>query len=104
MPFGHSVVVDKPLCLSGTARPTKDFRMPFGRSVVIGKFYPPHRGHKHLIDTASAQSRRVTVIVCERPTDTIPGEIREAWLREIHPAAEVMLIDDRYDENDTAVW
>jgi len=76
----------------------------FGRSVVIGKFYPPHRGHKHLIDAATSRSRRVTVIVCERPTDTISGELRAAWLREIHPAAEVMLIDDRYDENDTAVW
>jgi NadR type nicotinamide-nucleotide adenylyltransferase len=78
--------------------------MTFGHAVVIGKFYPPHRGHKHLIDTAQAQSRRVTVIVCERPTDTIPGALRSAWLREIHPTAEVMLIDDRYDENDTAVW
>jgi HTH-type transcriptional regulator, transcriptional repressor of NAD biosynthesis genes len=78
--------------------------MTFGRSVVIGKFYPPHRGHKHLIDSATARSRRVVVIVCERPTDTIPGESRAAWLREIHPAADVMVIDDRYDENDTAVW
>jgi NadR type nicotinamide-nucleotide adenylyltransferase len=78
--------------------------MTFGRSVVIGKFYPPHRGHKYLIDAASARSRRVTVIVCAKPTDAIPGETRGAWLREIHPAAEVMVIDDRYDENDTAVW
>jgi NadR type nicotinamide-nucleotide adenylyltransferase len=78
--------------------------MTFGRSVVIGKFYPPHRGHKHLIDAACARSRRVTVIVCERPTDTIAGELRAAWLREIHPAAEVMVIDDRYDEQDSAVW
>jgi HTH-type transcriptional repressor of NAD biosynthesis genes len=78
--------------------------MTFGRAVVIGKFYPPHRGHKLLIDAAAARSRRVTVIVCAKPTDTIPGELRAAWLRETHPAAEVMLIDDRYDENDTAVW
>lgn len=78
--------------------------MTFGRSVVIGKFYPPHRGHKHLIDTAVSRSAQVTVIVCERLTDTIPGPVRAAWLREIHPAAEVMVIDDRYDEQDTAVW
>jgi NadR type nicotinamide-nucleotide adenylyltransferase len=78
--------------------------MKFGSAVVIGKFYPPHRGHKLLIDTASAQSGRVTVIVCAKPTDSIPGELRAAWLREIHPAASVLLIDDRYDENDTAVW
>jgi NadR type nicotinamide-nucleotide adenylyltransferase len=81
-----------------------DDGVTFGRSVVIGKFYPPHRGHKLLIDAALARSRHVTVIVCAKPTDAIPGELRGAWLREIHPAAEVMVIDDRYDENDTAVW
>jgi HTH-type transcriptional regulator, transcriptional repressor of NAD biosynthesis genes len=79
-------------------------RVKFGLAVVIGKFYPPHRGHKLLIDTACAQAERVVAIVCERPSDTIPGELRRAWLQEIHPAAEVMLIDDRYDENDSRVW
>ncbi len=78
--------------------------MTFGTAVVIGKFCPPHRGHKLLIDTALAQSREVTVIVCAKPTDAVPGELRMRWLQEIHPAARVMLIDDRYDENDTAVW
>jgi HTH-type transcriptional repressor of NAD biosynthesis genes len=78
--------------------------MTFASAVVIGKFYPPHRGHKLLIDTALAQSRRVYVIVCAKPTDTIPGELRGTWLREIHPTADVMVIDDRYDANDTAVW
>lgn len=78
--------------------------MTFGRAVVIGKFYPPHRGHKLLIDTACAQSREVVVIVCERKTDTIPGQLRGLWIGEIHPSVTVMVIDDRYDENDTAVW
>ena len=78
--------------------------MTFDSAVVIGKFYPPHRGHKLLIDTALSQSRRVHVIVCAKPTDAIPGEVRGRWLREIHPSAEVMVIDDRYDENDTATW
>lgn len=72
--------------------------------LVIGKFLPPHRGHKLLIDRATAQSDRVVVIVCARPDDPIPGECRGAWLREIHPSAEVMVIDDRYDENDSRVW
>jgi len=78
--------------------------MTFGQAVVIGKFYPPHRGHKFLIDTAMSLSQRVTVIVCGKPTDDIPGERRGEWLREIHPTADVMVIDDRYDANDTAVW
>lgn len=76
----------------------------FNRAVVIGKFYPPHRGHKLLIDTAVSRSNHVIVIVCAKPTDAIAGELRGEWLREIHPAATVLVIDDRYDENDTAVW
>jgi HTH-type transcriptional repressor of NAD biosynthesis genes len=76
----------------------------FGTAVVIGKFCPPHRGHKLLIDTALAQSRKVTVIVCAKPTDAVPGELRGRWLQEIHAQAQIMVIDDRYDENDTAVW
>lgn len=76
----------------------------FVRGVVIGKFYPPHRGHKHLIDTATSQCERVTVILCGKPTDTIDPELRGAWLREMHPDCEVMVIDDHYDANDSHVW
>lgn len=75
-----------------------------GLGLVIGKFYPPHRGHKLLIDTAISQSDQTVVIVCAKPTDTIPGELRGKWLQEIHPTARVIVIDDRYDENDSRVW
>lgn len=77
----------------------------FGLSVCIGKFLPPHRGHKLLIDTAQEQSEHVVVIVCEKSTDPIPGELRARWLREIHPPAEVRLIDDHYDaDDDSELW
>ncbi len=78
--------------------------MKYGLGLAIGKFYPPHRGHKLLIDTATQQSDRAVVIVCGKTTDSIPGELRGNWLREIHPNAEVMVIDDCYDENDSKVW
>ena len=78
--------------------------MKFGLGLVIGKFYPPHRGHKLLIDEAVAHSERAVVIVCAKPADTIPGDLRGRWLQEIHPTAQVMVIDDRYDENDSQVW
>ncbi len=76
----------------------------FGHGVVIGKFLPPHRGHRFLIETALARCERVTVIICGKPTDPIPPELRAGWLRELLPAAEVMLIDDRYDESDSRIW
>ncbi len=76
----------------------------YARGVVIGKFYPPHRGHKYLIDTAASQCAHLTVILCGKPTDSIDPELRGAWLREIHPDCEIMVIDDRYDANDSQVW
>jgi NadR type nicotinamide-nucleotide adenylyltransferase len=78
--------------------------MKYGLGVVIGKFYPPHRGHSFLITTALAQCNHLVVIVCGRPTDTIPGAVRGEWLKELHPTAEVNVIDDRYDEKDSRVW
>jgi len=78
--------------------------MKYRLGLAIGKFYPPHRGHKLLIDTATQQSEKTVVIVCAKPTDSIPGEARGQWLREIHPHVEVMVIDDRYDANDSQVW
>ncbi|HEY2082633.1 MAG TPA: AAA family ATPase [Verrucomicrobiae bacterium] len=78
--------------------------MNYGLGLVIGKFHPPHRGHKLLIDMATQQSQHTVVIVCAKPTDLIPGSLRREWLQEIHPAAEVLVIDDRYDENDSRVW
>lgn len=74
------------------------------RAVVIGKFLPPHHGHSFLIDTALSQAGHVSVIVCAKPSDPIPGELRGDWLRELHPRARVRVIDDRYDEPDSRVW
>lgn len=75
-----------------------------GLGVVIGKFYPPHRGHKYLIDTAAAAVARLVVIVCGKPEQPIPGAVRAAWLREIHPGVEVLAIDDHYPDDDSRLW
>ena len=67
--------------------------------VVIGKFYPPHRGHKFLIDSALGQVDELTVIVCDLPGQSISAEQRAEWLREIHPSAKVVVTpDDLPDE------
>lgn len=71
--------------------------------LVIGKFYPPHRGHKYLIDSARAQCDRLIVIVADHPTQTIPGDLRRQWLEEIHPDCEIHLVPDELD-NDSAQW
>lgn len=74
------------------------------RGLVIGKFYPPHLGHKFLIDTALAQVDHLDVIVSARPEQTISGELRAQWLREMHPSAHVRVIDDPGRDDDSEFW
>ncbi|MBI3831625.1 MAG: AAA family ATPase [Planctomycetes bacterium] len=74
------------------------------RGLVIGKFYPPHRGHKLLIEAAQAQSDELYVIVCAKPEQRPEGELRAVWLREIHPRAKVILTPDTIDGEDSQGW
>ena len=78
----------------------------FELGVTIGKFLPPHNGHHLLIETALEQCERLVVIVCWKADDFIPGPTRAAWLREAHPDAEILIIDDRpeYDDDDSRMW
>ncbi len=78
--------------------------MKFKTGVVVGKFYPPHRGHKYLIDTAIAQSERAVVLVTDTPNLDIPAETRAGWLREIHSKTEVHIIPDICKDNDSLAW
>ncbi|WP_030159470.1 AAA family ATPase [Glycomyces sp. NRRL B-16210] len=74
--------------------------------LVLGKFYPPHAGHHHLIRTAEARCRRLTVLVCAATVESIPLERRVAWLREAHPGVRVIgTVDDVHmDLGDEAIW
>jgi HTH-type transcriptional repressor of NAD biosynthesis genes len=74
------------------------------RGLVIGKFYPPHRGHKFLIDTALSQVDHLDVLICSRPEQTIPGELRARWLQEMHPSARVRAIDDPGEDDNSEFW
>lgn len=78
--------------------------MTFEHALVVGKFAPPHHGHQHLIETAIAQARRVTVL-CYAVPDFVamPNEQRARWLQEIYPGIEVFVpqaapSDDAGDE------
>jgi NadR type nicotinamide-nucleotide adenylyltransferase len=74
------------------------------RGLIVGKFYPPHRGHRHLIDTARAQVDELFVVCCGREGELPAGELRAAWLREMHPDVRVLYLDDAHDVRDTRVW
>ncbi|MEU8896372.1 AAA family ATPase [Nocardia sp. NPDC048505] len=78
----------------------------FGHGLVLGKFYPPHAGHHHLVRTAQDRCERVTVLVCASAVESIPLADRVAWMGEAHPGANVVgAIDDiPVDLYDHAIW
>jgi HTH-type transcriptional regulator, transcriptional repressor of NAD biosynthesis genes len=53
----------------------------FPHGLVVGKFYPPHRGHLYLIEQAAAQCAQVTVLAMAAACETLPLADRVAWLR-----------------------
>lgn len=76
----------------------------FATGICIGKFYPPHRGHKHVIDTAMTQAELVTVFVCDQEDQKVPGEQRAEWLREIHPGADIRVVRSSLAHDESAGW
>lgn len=74
--------------------------------LVIGRFCPPHLGHGHLITTAAAQVDQLVVFVNTRDGEPVPGELRSAWLAELHPDVVVVEVrhDLRTDFDDPDLW
>lgn len=72
--------------------------------LVVGKFYPPHRGHRYLIDTAVSKADVVTVLVVDGENEDPPAKLRAEWLREIHPNVHVHVIPDVRDDTNSALW
>jgi NadR type nicotinamide-nucleotide adenylyltransferase len=59
------------------------------RALVLGKFMPPHAGHRALLDFARNFVDHLTILVCSRPSDVIPGVRRTEWLAEMFPNCRV---------------
>lgn len=79
----------------------------FGHGVVAGKFMPFHRGHRLLIRTALDRCERVTVLVCQKQGQSIPGSVRVGWIRRSLPEAEVVLVDQDaagLPDDDSRAW
>ena len=74
------------------------------RGLVVGKFWPPHRGHQYLIETARGQVDQLFVMLCQRPHEVPRGELRIAWLRELYPDVTFFLVDDTLGDDDSKGW
>ena len=63
--------------------------------LIVGRFCPPHLGHSHLINEAGQVVDRLVVMVNTRDGEPVPGELRAAWLAELHP--DVVVVEVRHD-------
>jgi HTH-type transcriptional regulator, transcriptional repressor of NAD biosynthesis genes len=57
--------------------------------LVIGKFYPFHKGHEYLIESALKNSEKVTVIICQTSRYKIPVDVRAKWIKDTFPEVDV---------------
>lgn len=73
------------------------------RGLIVGKFYPLHAGHQHLIRVALEQVRELVVVVGDHPRETIPAEVRIGWLRELFPTVRVERVVDEWGP-DSEAW
>ena len=80
-------------------------RYPTG--LIVGRFDPPHLGHSHMIDWAAERTDELVVYVNSSfARDTVPGELRAAWLQELHPDVEVRVVRHSLgtDWDDDELW
>lgn len=76
----------------------------FKNGLIIGKFYPPHKGHRFLIETGIKNCENLFLIICEKPGEYPDGKQRLKWIQEMFPSVHSMLIKDTYDPDDSKIW
>lgn len=74
--------------------------------LIIGKFMPPHRGHRHLVEFALHRVDALTVIIFTKRHEPIPGALRAAWVRLLFPEATVLHVEEEHpvDFQNPGVW
>jgi NadR type nicotinamide-nucleotide adenylyltransferase len=65
-----------------------------GRGMILGKFLPPHVGHRYLVDFARQFAERLTVLVCTLERDPIPGRFRYVWMCEMFPDVDIVHVTE----------
>jgi HTH-type transcriptional repressor of NAD biosynthesis genes len=78
----------------------------FRHGLVLGKFWPLHAGHQHLIEEGLAACDRLTVQLLATHAEDVPLDVRAGWIRELHPDAHLVAAydDTPVDFYDPAVW
>lgn len=72
--------------------------MKYNKSLVLGKFNPPHLGHLYLIDEAINLSNEVNIMICWNPSQETLPNVRFDTINEIYknnPKVKIHLINDQ---------
>lgn len=62
--------------------------------MLLGKFLPPHNGHRYLIDFARHYVDDLDVLCCTLPTEPIDGELRYRWMQAMFPDVAIHHVTD----------
>lgn len=62
--------------------------------MVLGKFYPLHKGHEYLISLAYHFVDELFVIVEQMPNESIPVSVRASWIQSLFINAKVITLSD----------
>ena len=75
-------------------------------ALVLGKFLPPHAGHRFLAEQARRMADEVIVLLLANSREPIPVGVRHRWLEELVPWATVRsgVADHPVDYEDPAVY
>jgi len=83
--------------------------MKFKHGLVLGKFYPPHKGHLYLIEEAKKRCDLLTVVIASLKAERIPGSLRFEWLKALTKDKDVNIVwiqdeNPQYPEEDPNFW
>ncbi|TVR89812.1 MAG: transcriptional regulator [Spirochaetaceae bacterium] len=68
------------------------------RGVIIGRFMPPHLGHRYLVGFAREFVEHLTVLVCTLQDEPIPGKLRYEWMQAMFCDVEIIHVTEEIPE------
>jgi NadR type nicotinamide-nucleotide adenylyltransferase len=77
------------------------------RGIVLGKFFPLHKGHIFLIESASKKVDELILLIGSLKSEIIPGNLRYEWLKKTFPNLKIYHIEDenpQYPEENPDFW
>jgi HTH-type transcriptional repressor of NAD biosynthesis genes len=74
-------------------------------ALILGKFLPPHKGHRFLAESARQLADEVIVCLLANSREPIPVDLRHRWLEHVLPWATVVstIADHPVDYEDDAI-